>query len=112
VNAAADVGTGEDLARFLDQTGGPFTRQLLQTAAAAAAAGPAILRQLREAFPREVVAWEIWSRLEEIPTAGQLEAMIGLVWWPGRNGIPKAETIAFMVADYQAGKVTLREVTP
>lgn len=104
-----DVGTGDDLARFLDPTGDPFTRCLLQLAAACT---PALLRKLREAFPAQVVAWEIWSQLEEIPSAGLLRALVAMVWWPGRNGIPAAETIAFMLADYKAGRIALQEVTP
>ena len=104
-----DVGTGEDLARFLDPTGDPWTKSLLQLAAAAAA-DPARLARLRQAFPAEVVTWEVWSALEDIPSAGQLRALVALVWWPGRNGIPTAETIAFMIADYRAGRVTLAAV--
>lgn len=104
-----DVATGKDLARFLDPTGDPFVHLLLQLAATTAA-NPERLRRLREAFPAEVVSWEVWSALEDVPAAGLLRQLVGLVWWPGRNGIPAAETIAFMIADYKTGRVTLRAV--
>ena len=101
-----DVGDGLDLARFLDPTGDPFTKMLLELTAVASG-DPARLKRLREAFPAEVVTWEVWAKLEEIPTAEQLRALVGMVWWPGRNGIPAAETIAFMVADYKKGHIAL-----
>lgn len=105
-----DVANGRDLARFLNPTGDPFTMLLLQLAAVTVD-NPARLKQLREAFPAEIVTWQIWSNLEEIPTADQLRALVGMVWWPGRNGIPATETIAFMIADYKKGKIALRVAT-
>lgn len=103
MHATEDVGSGEDLARFLDPTGNLWTRQLL---ALAAAASPENLAALRDLWPAEIIAWEIWSRLEEIPSAGDLRALTGMVW-PSRPGVPDAETIAAMVGDYKHGRITL-----
>jgi hypothetical protein len=100
-----DVGTGDDLARFLDPTPDPFTRCLL---ALAAACTPACLRRLREAFPSQVITWEIWCRLDEIPTAGQLRGLVSMVWPPPPVlGLPPAESVAAMVDDYKVGRIAL-----
>ena len=99
-----DVGTGKDLARFLDPTGDPWTRPLLQLAAPA---NPVKLAGLREAIPAQVVTWEVWSKPRGHPVRRVLRALAGLIWWPGRNGIPTAETIAAMVADYKHGRIAM-----
>lgn len=104
-----DVGTGEDLARFLDPTGDPFIRLLLQTVAAA---GLETRARLRAAFPAYVIPWEVWSQLEEVPSAGELRALAAMLW-PNDFLVPDTETIAAMVADYRHGRVTLpAPVTP
>lgn len=99
------MGTSEDLAFFLDPTPDPFTRCLL---ALAAACTPVALRRLREAFPAQVITWEIWMRLEDIPTAAELRALVSMIWPPPAPlGVPDAALIAAMVGDYQAGRIAL-----
>jgi hypothetical protein len=99
-----DVGTGEDLARFLS-TDQPWTRQLLQLVATAE---PVQRAKLRVAFPAEVITWEIWGALEEIPSAGDLRALVSMVWPPAPGlGIPPVESVAAMVTDYKHGRVAL-----
>lgn len=100
-----DVATGEDLARFLERIGGPWMPRLLSLIATADAGQRA---RLRVAFPREVITWEIWSALEEIPSAGELRFLVGLVWPPPPVlGIPDPAVVAQMVADYKAGRIAL-----
>jgi hypothetical protein len=100
-----DVGTGDDLARFLDPTPDPFTRCLLQLAAACT---PACLRRLREAFPAQVITWEVWTRLDDIPAAGELRRLVSMIWPPAPMlGVPDANVIADMVTDYKAGRIAL-----
>jgi hypothetical protein len=98
-----DVATGEDLARFLDPAGVPFTLVLLKLAVAANATQRAALR---EAFPAQVITWEIWSQLEEIPSAGDLRALAGMIW-PSNLGVPGASLILDLLTDYKHGRITL-----
>lgn len=63
------VGTWEDLVLFLDGSPTSFTGQLVTLIEKA---DPGNRARLREAFPRQVAAWEMWC--ENAPlTRGQLE---------------------------------------
>jgi hypothetical protein len=104
MHGTEDVGTGQDLARFLDGgTGDPFTLLLLQLAATATAPKRALLRG---AFPAEVIAWEIWAGLEEHPSALELRALVGMLW-PSDVGVPDASIILDLLTDYRHGRIAL-----
>jgi hypothetical protein len=75
MHPAAVISTGERLAVFLGGADDSFTGELLKLVARA---DPGNRARLREAFPREVRAWEIWASLEEPPTAEQMAALLDL----------------------------------
>ena len=61
-------GTG-DLARFLNGSEDSFTGLLIVLMQKA---DPGNLARLRLAFPREVLAWEVWNSMSPVPTFAEL----------------------------------------
>ena len=61
-------GTG-DLAVFLGGSESSFTGLLIVLMQKA---DPGNLARLRLAFPREVLAWEVWNSMSPVPTFGEL----------------------------------------
>lgn len=62
-----------DLCLFLGGSNGSFTGMLLYLTAKA---DPGNLARLREGFPREVRAWEIWHTTDPAITAEELDKRI------------------------------------
>jgi hypothetical protein len=109
LEAGDPVGTGDQLSMFLASPDNParipFTRLLLQLAAEALAA-PVQLDRLRRMWPDEVITWELWSALEETPSAGELAGLVTRAR-DGGQGIPARHEILAVARDYSHGRIAL-----
>jgi hypothetical protein len=102
------VGTGDDLTEFLTDPERifmrPFTRLLIQAAAAAVAA-PVELDRLYRAFPRQLITWQLYASLEDVPTASELAALVARIW-PSDTGVPPRREVIMLARDWTHGRVS------